>query len=149
MGLTEKLRRGEVGKLWKAILKPPDPPGLLQPHPQDSEGMGPMPPCLNPKLWDSVKAAESQRPSLWGTYLAHRSELHPPRPRRRQAQQRFGQQELRAGNHPTNQLRPPRRAPAPIRAETPPPGARRGGRGGPRARPPQRSPPGPAPRVRL
>lgn len=111
---VEKLRCGHV---WKVILKPSGPCDLLQPHPQDSESGSPMPPSLNPQhLVFSPSCGIPATQAL--TYLAHRSELHPPRPRRRQAQRGFGQPELWAENHPpapTDRFRQPRGALEPNR----------------------------------
>lgn len=96
VGFVEKLRCGHV---WKVILKPSGPCDLLQPHPQDSESGSPMPLSLNPQhLVFSPSCGIPATQAL--AYLAHRSELHPPRPRRRQAQRGFGQPELWAENHP-------------------------------------------------
>lgn len=60
MGFMEKLRCGEVGKLWKVIFKFLDFFGLLQLYLQDFEGMGFMLLCLNFKFWDLVKVVEFQ-----------------------------------------------------------------------------------------
>lgn len=96
MGFVEKLRHGNV---WKVILKPPAPSGLLQPQPQGSESVSPMPPTLNPQILGFSQSCGGTAIHAL-TYLAQHSELHPPRPHRHQAQQGFGQQQLRAQNHP-------------------------------------------------